>query len=315
MSVKIEFDEILLDGNFFGLGAAKGSPEFANSNIRSPISGLARVAILRYDALIVYNCEFNDVDSPDGVEYLNQFWRGGFGSAYGFRVRLESDYFAESEVISTSDGTRNAFLLTKTYNRPGTTGHPDIRRIIKPVVSSSLSDDSVTLYEADGVTPRVIEDPIFRVYWDDVERTTGWKISNTTGTLTFTMTFTADSSNETITLSNHGFSDGDKIKVANSGGALPAPLAAGTTYFVRDVTTNTFKLAATLGGAAINLTTNGTGTNSVTGPPIDTVISVDMTFDTPMQFWVNSFQQEGDFPSKATGLQLVELLPISLGIT
>jgi hypothetical protein len=35
-----------------------------------------------------------------------------------------------------------------------------------------------------------------------------------------------------------------------------APLVAGTTYFARDITANTFKVAATAGGAAINVTTD-----------------------------------------------------------
>jgi hypothetical protein len=37
-------------------------------------------------------------------------------------------------------------------------------------------------------------------------------------------------------------------------------LAVDTTYYVRDVATNTFKLAATKGGAAIDITADGSGT-------------------------------------------------------
>jgi hypothetical protein len=53
-----------------------------------------------------------------------------------------------------------------------------------------------------------------------------------------------------ITLRRHGLSDGDAVRVPVG----PTPLAAGTTYYVRDATTNTFKLAASAGGAAITLT-------------------------------------------------------------
>jgi hypothetical protein len=48
--------------------------------------------------------------------------------------------------------------------------------------------------------------------------------------------------------------------------SLPAPLMMSTVYFVRDKTTNTFKVAATGVGAAINLTDNGSGTMTLTSP-------------------------------------------------
>ena len=76
-------------------------------------------------------------------------------------------------------------------------------------------------------------------------------------------TFTADSTTDILTEVGSVLANGNSVQVSNSGGALPAPLVAGTTYFVRDKTGDTFKLAATSGGAAINLTTNGTGTNSI----------------------------------------------------
>jgi hypothetical protein len=59
---------------------------------------------------------------------------------------------------------------------------------------------------------------------------------------------------DVITLTGHGFADTQRVKFsAITGGA---GLSAGTTYFVRDATADTFKLAATSGGAAINFTTD-----------------------------------------------------------
>jgi hypothetical protein len=66
-----------------------------------------------------------------------------------------------------------------------------------------------------------------------------------------------------ITATAHGWADTTEIRF---GGTPPSPLAVGTTYFVRDSATNDFKVAATSGGAAIVLTTNGT---SVTVRPLD----------------------------------------------
>lgn len=69
-----------------------------------------------------------------------------------------------------------------------------------------------------------------------------------------------DTTADTITLSGHGFSNTDAIVfVPATSAVLPSPLVAGTTYYARDVATDTFKVAATSGGAAINLTTAGSG--------------------------------------------------------
>lgn len=71
-------------------------------------------------------------------------------------------------------------------------------------------------------------------------------------------TYTADNSTDVFTSSGHGFSNGDEIILMP--GDIPSPLASGRLYWVRDVTTNTFKIAATSGGAAMNITSNGSGT-------------------------------------------------------
>ena len=63
-----------------------------------------------------------------------------------------------------------------------------------------------------------------------------------------------------LTLDGHGFVDGDAVLVrAAEGGTLSAPLAEGTTYYVLRQTDSTFKLAATDGGAAIDLTSTSLG--------------------------------------------------------
>lgn len=75
--------------------------------------------------------------------------------------------------------------------------------------------------------------------------------------------FTANASTDVLTRVAHGLKNGDEVSVSNTGGGLPAPLAASTYYFVRDVTADTFKLATTLGGTAINITSTGSGSNYI----------------------------------------------------
>ena len=80
--------------------------------------------------------------------------------------------------------------------------------------------------------------------------------------------FTADATSDVCTKATHGFKTGLKVQVSNSGGALPTGLSAATDYFVIYVSASTFQLATSLvnaqAGTAINITTNGTGTQTVT---------------------------------------------------
>lgn len=92
-----------------------------------------------------------------------------------------------------------------------------------------------------------------------------------------TKTFTATNATDVCTSNGHGLADGQKARVTNSGGALPAPLAADTDYWLRDVTANTFKLAATKGGNAVDLTGDGSGTQTL--HPVPGYISLDADFN------------------------------------
>lgn len=64
--------------------------------------------------------------------------------------------------------------------------------------------------------------------------------------------FMAISASDTVYCAAHGWSDTQKITFYN--GTTPGGLTEGTTYFVRDAATDSFKVAATAGGAAIDLT-------------------------------------------------------------
>lgn len=64
--------------------------------------------------------------------------------------------------------------------------------------------------------------------------------------------FMAISSTDVVYSASHGYSDTNKIVFYN--GTPPTGLTEGTVYFVRDSTTDTFKVAATAGGVAIDLT-------------------------------------------------------------
>lgn len=79
------------------------------------------------------------------------------------------------------------------------------------------------------------------------------------------LTFTA-ATTDIVTAAAHGFPNGTCVTVS-SGTTLPAGLAASTHYYVRDATTDTFKLSLTPTGAAVDITDTGTGTHTVTFVP------------------------------------------------
>ena len=80
--------------------------------------------------------------------------------------------------------------------------------------------------------------------------------------------FTALASTDVCTAVAHGLATGWAVQVSNSGGALPTGLSAATTYWAIVLSVDTFKLATSranaLAGTAIDITTNGTGTQTAT---------------------------------------------------
>lgn len=77
-----------------------------------------------------------------------------------------------------------------------------------------------------------------------------------------------------LTSNGHGFSNGDEVRFAAVTGGSPLDLE--TAYYVRDATTNTFKLAFTAGGVAIDLATDLTA-----GYVYATGQTDDVALDTP----------------------------------
>lgn len=82
-----------------------------------------------------------------------------------------------------------------------------------------------------------------------------------------TKTFTSgdvNTSTETITINNHGFSDNQSIIFTNSTPSnLPGGITQAVVYYVINTTTNTFQISTNIEGAAVDITSGGTGTHTV----------------------------------------------------
>ena len=75
--------------------------------------------------------------------------------------------------------------------------------------------------------------------------------------------FTADNATDTFTSASHTLSDGDAVRLTSTT-ALPDGLETDTTYYVISAAANTFQLAATWGGSAVEIDDDGTGTHTAT---------------------------------------------------
>lgn len=80
-------------------------------------------------------------------------------------------------------------------------------------------------------------------------------------------------STDRFELDGHGFETNDPVSFrAETGGTLPAPLVAGTTYYAIRVSDSIFKVAAAALGGAIDLTTDGASVVVLAELPFDAIL-------------------------------------------
>jgi len=108
----------------------------------------------------------------------------------------------------------------------------------------------------------------------------GMQVTGTNTILTTGRTVTFTDVDDIVTLNNHGLSNGDEVAFSTI--TTTTGIITRTIYFVRDATTNTFKLAATAGGEVIPLTNNGSGTIRYNSIIVSINPNVSVTMSRPM---------------------------------
>jgi hypothetical protein len=78
----------------------------------------------------------------------------------------------------------------------------------------------------------------------------------------FPFDVTINIGSSTFTKVSHGLEAGDEIRFT-TGGSLPTGIALNTTYYVRDVSENSFKVSSTLNGIAVSLSGTQSGTHTI----------------------------------------------------
>lgn len=132
---------------------------------------------------------------------------------------------------------------------PGTTGASEISggAYARKAVTMNAASGGSRLLNA-GV---VFDVPASTVRWVGLWNGTTWVAAAPNGGAT-PKNFMSVASTDVVYAAAHGYSDTQKIVFYN--GTPPAPLVEGTVYFVRDAATDSFKVAATSGGSAIDIT-------------------------------------------------------------
>lgn len=106
--------------------------------------------------------------------------------------------------------------------------------------------------------------------WGSTTRSLGlWQLHETRDGSTGAVAFTADAGTDVLTFgAGVVWPDGTEVEVTSTG-SLPGGLAADTKYFVKNPATSdeTIQLSATLGGAAVNITSAGSGTHTMLDYP------------------------------------------------
>ena len=88
--------------------------------------------------------------------------------------------------------------------------------------------------------------------------TVGMQVTGTNTPLTTAIAVTFTDSTDTVDLTAHGLSNGDEVSFATI--VTTTGISINTIYYVVNATANDFQVSLTFGGAAIALTSNGTGT-------------------------------------------------------
>jgi uncharacterized protein (TIGR02217 family) len=188
MTTPLRFRELLFDSGLFARegesSPLSGFGSWANTHVKNERTGAFKTNINRPFFLEKLDLDLTLVrGNTNKLVYFLNFYHGSFGSGFGFRCRSPWDYVAQDEVIGTiAAGETKSFTLVKTYLTPGATDFECVRYITKPVATSHLATGGVTLYEPDGVTPRVVSVPFVPKVGGSTSGFT-YTIDNTTGEL------------------------------------------------------------------------------------------------------------------------------------
>jgi surface protein len=109
----------------------------------------------------------------------------------------------------------------------------------------------------------------------------GMQVTGTGSPLTSPVAVTFQDAGDTVTLLGHGLENGDEVSFATV--VSTTGIALNTIYYIINKTTDTFQLATSVGGSAIPLTTDGSGTMRHRTEIVSIVPNTSITMSRPMR--------------------------------
>jgi len=109
----------------------------------------------------------------------------------------------------------------------------------------------------------------------------GMQVTGTGSPLTSPVAVTLQDAGDTVTLISHGLQNGDEISFATR--VTTTGFALNTIYYIINSTLDTFQISATLGGTALPLTSNGSGTIRHRTEILSIVLNTSVTMTRPMR--------------------------------
>jgi hypothetical protein len=255
--------------------APSGFKALCTQNLDTPVIGAtSSTQANKYFNTILYNGNGNTGQTVTGVGFQPDWvWLKNRNTAGGYFHCL-------------FDAVRGAGLRIRSDSTAA--------EVNASAIFSAFTSDGFTFPAGQGNTIENDGSPVGNyVAWN--WKANGAGSTNSNGTAK-SSAVTVDSSTDTVTWNSHGMSDGQKIGFFAS--VIPGGLSAGTLYFVRDASTNTFKVAATSGGAAIDITSNGT---SVT---CHTTLTSTVSANTTSEFSIVTYTGTGANTTVEHGLDI-----------
>lgn len=202
---------------------------------------------------------------------VNALNAGGIDPAFG-AIFLNYSNKTEDYTILDNDGVSFIRMTTSTTNRtvtlPLAANNGGRYIVVKKVDTGSGKviidgNGSETINQKTTVALYVQDDQVILwcngVSWDRIDSGNHRIIRQDASGFSFTFSSSdVNTGTDTITEVAHGLENGDTVYISSV--SAPGGLDAGRNYFVVNKTDDTFQLALTSGGSAVNITSGGSGT-------------------------------------------------------
>lgn len=248
---------------------------------------------------------FTITNSDGSTTYDTVFVPAETASDGGQTIITGPEYNAAADGVTDDSGVWQAMLddAEEGYVIDGLGKRYLISTTLTALKSASFPDN-VTIRNAIFIADVGDALDVFHVYGN------GTDLTGLSATTTATITVTIASPG-VVTWTSHGLVEGTPVKFTTTG-ALPTGITSGTTYYVKYVNANTFQLAATVGGAAINTSGSQSGTHTGTRGLIQGTTSITATgavaADAGKFIWLSS--SDKTCPGKADTYLTGELIRI-----